>query len=169
LRKLRRKLSNFTRNNTGELAKQIHLIALDYNAKIVMENLEKFPLDMSKDSNRKVSLIPFALLRERVITRSIDTGVPLGYVDPYHTSKWCPRCGSVNPPHSKPYALYRCSSCGLIVNSDRKASFVVALKKLVERKRHANPNYMLQTSTGGVPVNALFRRNEGCEVNPCSA
>lgn len=161
LKILRRKLRNFTKNNTGEIAKQIHDVAMEYNAKIVMERLTKFTNNLGRKSNRKVSLIPFKLIQEKIIIRSIDNGIPLGYVPAYHTSKWCTRCGSVNPPHSKPYAIYRCKKCGLNMNSDRKASYAVAIKKLVERKWHANPNYMLQTSTGGVPVNGLFRRDEG--------
>ena len=162
LKLLKRKLKNFTGNSTGEIAKQIHELAVEYNAKIVMERLTKFIANKNRKANRKISLIPFKLIREKIIIRSIDDGIPLGYVDPYHTSKWCPRCGSVNPAHnSRNYAIYRCKGCGLIVNSDRKASYAVAIKKLVERKTHTNPNYMLQTSIGGVPVNGLFRRNDG--------
>lgn len=162
LKKLKRKLSNFTKNNTGELAKEIHKMAEDNNAKIVMEDLKRFNPEFSKESNRKISLIPFALLNQRIISRSINNGIPLSYVNPYHTSKWCTRCGSVNPGHkSGNYALYRCSKCGLECNSDRKASHAIAIKKLVEREYHANPKFVFQTSTSEAPVNALFRRDEG--------
>lgn len=86
------------------------------------------------------------MLQQRVIVRSVDTGVPLGYVDPYR----CPSCGSVNPPHNSNYAIYRCKSCGFECNSDRKASLAVAVKKFAERKEY------FQFSAKRVPVNALF-------------
>jgi IS605 OrfB family transposase len=165
LKLLRRRLRNFTRNNTGELSKEIHEIALEYNAKIVMERLTKFSANKGRNANRKISLIPFRLLQERIAVRSVDTGVPLGYVDPYHTSMWCPRCGSVNPSHNKKiYAIYRCSKCGLIMNSDRKASLAIAVKKLAERKHDTHQSSVFQISAREVPVNGLYRRNE--EVTP---
>jgi IS605 OrfB family transposase len=161
LKLLKRRLRNFTRNSAGELSKEIHEIALKYDAKIVMERLEKFPLNKGRNANRKIGLIPFRLIQERIAVRSVDTGVPLGYVDPYHTSKWCPRCGSVNPSHnSKNYAIYRCSKCGLVMNSDRKASLAIAIKKLAERKHYTHQSSVFQISAREVPVNALFRRNE---------
>ena len=159
LRKLKHKMYNFSRNSCGELAKQVHSIAKEYDAEVVMERLDRFPTTKyHKKSNRKISLIPFRRLNERLIIQSVDNGNPLSYVDPYNTSRWCPNCGSVNNGHSdKNYAIYDCSCCGLEMNSDRKASYVIALKKVLERNR------MFQHSKAGVPVNALFRRNEGVE------
>jgi len=156
LRKLNHKVSNMTKNAVGEFSKEIHNIAEEYESMIVMERLTKFPTNKGKKANRKISLIPFMLLRQRVIVRSVDTGVPLGYVHPYHTSKWCPRCGSVNPPHDKKnYAIYRCSECGLECNSDRKASLTIALKKFVGRDQK-----WFQYPTKRVSVNALFWGND---------
>ncbi len=155
LKKLSKKVKNINKNAVGEVAKEIHKIAEKYQAKIVFERLHKFKANKSKKFNRKVTLIPFRMLTINTAIRSVDTGVPMGYVDSYHTSKWCSGCGSVNPPHdSKNYAIYRCGNCGLIVNSDRKASLAVAIKKFAERKKY------FQFSAKRVPVNALFRGNE---------
>jgi IS605 OrfB family transposase len=157
LRKLNNKVSNMTKNAVGELSKEIHNIAEKYESKIVMERLTRFPTNKGKKANRKISLIPFMLLRQRVIVRSVDTENPLGYVHPYHTSKWCPSCGSVNPAHNKNnYAIYRCTNCGFECNSDRKASLTIALKKFVGRDQK-----WFQYPTKRVPVNALFWGNDG--------
>jgi len=155
LRKLSRKVRNINKNAVGEISKQIHEIAEKYEARIVFERLHKFEANKSKAFNRKVTLIPFHMLTMTTAIRSVDTGVPMGYVDSYHTSKWCSGCGSVNPPHdSSNYAIYRCGNCGLVVNSDRKASLAVAVKKFAERKEY------FQFSAKRVPVNALFRGDE---------
>jgi IS605 OrfB family transposase len=152
LRKLGRKVRNINKNAVGEIAKQIHEIAEKYQARIVFERLHKFDANKSKSFNRKVTLIPFRMLSMTTAMRSVDTGIPMGYVDSYHTSKWCSGCGSVNPPHdSNNYAIYRCGNCRLVVNSDRKASLAVAVKKFAERKEY------FQFSAKRVPVNALFR------------
>jgi IS605 OrfB family transposase len=155
LRKLSRKVSNINKNAVGEIAKQLHEIAERYKAKIVFERLHKFEANKGRDFNRKVTLIPFRMLTMTTAIRSVDTGVPMGYADSYHTSKWCSGCGSVNPPHdTNNYAIYRCRNCRLVVNSDRKASLAVAVKKFAERKEY------FQFSAKRVPVNALFRGNE---------
>jgi IS605 OrfB family transposase len=155
LRKLSRKVRNINKNAVGEIAKQIHYIAEKYQARIVFERLSKFEANKGKDANRKITLIPFRMLTMNTAIRSVDTGIPMGYTNSYHTSKWCSGCGSVNPPHdSKNYAIYRCGNCGLTVNSDRKASLAVAVKKFAERKEY------FQFSAKRVPVNALFRGDE---------
>jgi IS605 OrfB family transposase len=155
LRKLKRKVRNINKNAVGEISKQIHEIAEKYEAKIVFERLHKFDANKGKKFNRIVTLIPFHMLATTTAIRSVDTGIPMGYVDSYHTSKWCSGCGSVNLPHdSSNYAIYRCGNCNLVVNSDRKASLAVAVKKFAERKEY------FQFSAKRVPVNALFRGDE---------
>lgn len=157
LRKLRRKVRNINKNAVGEISKQIHEIANKYEARIIFERLHKFEANKCKNANRKITLIPFRMLAMNTAIRSVDTGIPMGYVDSYHTSKWCSGCGSVNPPHDpKNYAIYRCRNCGLTVNSDRKASLAVAVKKFAERKKY------FQFSAKRVPVNALYRGYDGC-------
>jgi transposase len=88
--------------------------------------------------------------------------VPLHEVDAYHTSKWCPHCGAVNDGHtSGNHALYKCKECGLIVNSDRKASLAIAIKSVLERTSHNFTNLNpIQISNTQVPVNGLLRPNE---------
>ncbi|MCL4365118.1 hypothetical protein M1590_02215, partial [Candidatus Marsarchaeota archaeon] len=46
--------------------------------------------------------------------------------------------------------------CGVVVNSDRKASLNIAIKSLLERRDTTNHN-TLQISNRRVPVNGLVR------------
>jgi len=77
-------------------------------------------------------------------------GIPIHEIDAYHTSRWCPHCGAVNEGHQPGnYRLYKCK-CGLVVNSDRKASLAVAVKSVLERKIHdlTNLNFFQISNTG---------------------
>jgi transposase len=110
-------------------------------------------------AKRKINRIPYAKFREFLGSSCEEAGAPLQIVDAYHTSKWCPRCGAVNSGHdSKNYSLYRCR-CGLVVNSDRKASLAVAVKSALERASH-NVTGFAQFSGAKVPVSGLVRPHE---------
>jgi IS605 OrfB family transposase len=161
LHKLKHNQRNFVKNRSGEVAKQITAIAKKYNASIALERLSiqgrehKF----RKKSNRKISLIPYGKFREFLSSNCEEKSIPLQVVDAYHTSKWCPHCGAVNNGHhSGNYSLYKCRVCGLMVNSDRKASLAIAVKSVLERKTQdlTNPEFF-QISNARVPVNGLVR------------
>ena len=161
LRKLKRKQHDFVKNRSGEVAKQVVAIAKKYGASVVIEKLSirGRKRRFRKKSNRKINLIPYGKLREFLSSNCEENGVPLQVVDAYHTSKWCPHCGAVNNGHhSGNYSLYKCKSCGLVANSDRKASLAVAVKSVLERKTQdlTNPVFF-QISNTRVPVNGLVR------------
>lgn len=172
LRRLKRKQTNFVKTRSGQVAKEIANIAKSYNASVAIEKLGirgrrgKF----NKKANRKINRIPYAQLREFLISNCEMFETPLDQIDAYHTSKWCPYCGSVNPGHSSAnYAMYMCTNCGKIVNSDRKASKVIAIKSALEREHSQGlTNLLSQFSRAGVAVNQLFRPDDevfGSSVN----
>ena len=115
---------------------------------------------MGKKGRSKTNRIPYAQLIEFLKSNGKIYHVPVVEVDTYHTSKWCPHCGAINRGHcSKNYALYKCKTCGLIVNSDRKASLCVGVKSVVERnKSHKLTSFdSIQISMTRVRVNGLLR------------
>lgn len=137
LNKLKHKQRNFVRTRSGQVVKEIVNLAKSYNASIAVEKLSirGRKRRFNKKANRKISQIPYAQFREFLISNCEQFGIPLQFVDPYHTSKWCPHCGAVNDGHqSQNYALYKCKKCGMIVNSDRKASLAIAVKSVLERR-----------------------------------
>ena len=145
LRKLKHDQRNFVNTRSGQIACEITELAEKYDASIAIENLglraKKKEIDMAKGekklnrkARKKINRIPFGKLRDFLTPNCEISQTPLDIIDAYHTSKWCPQCGSVNPGHDKSnYALYTCKTCGNIVNSDRKSSLVVAVKSLLER------------------------------------
>jgi IS605 OrfB family transposase len=148
---------DFVRNRIGEVVRDVTNLALKYDADIAIEDLKRFS-PKGKRFNREVMRIPFYAFRRNLEQRCFDKGITLNTVDSWHTSKWCPRCGAVGKGHDAAnYSLFRCR-CGLVVNSDRKASLAIAAKSLLERGSSPNQMIFLSLSSRRVPVNALLRR-----------
>jgi len=161
LKRLRHKQRNFVKTRSGQIAKELVNLAKSYDASIAIEKLSirgrrrKF----SRKTNKKINRIPFARFREFLSSNCEQFGIPIQIVDAYHTSKWCPHCGAVNKGHdSGNYALYRCKGCGMLVNSDRKASLAIAIKSVLERtSQDVTKPCFVQISNTRVPVNGLVR------------
>ena len=131
-------------------------MALRYDADISIENLKKFS-PKGKRFNREVMRIPFFTFKKNLMQRCFDKDITLNIEDAWHTSKWCSNCGAVGKGHdSSNYALFRCKECGVVVNSDRKASMNIAIKSLLERRDTTNHD-SFQISNRRVPVNGLIR------------
>jgi IS605 OrfB family transposase len=138
LNRTKRNEHNFVKNRIGEVVRDITEMALRYDADISIENLKRFS-PKGKKFNREVMRIPFFTFRKNLEQRCFDKGIKLDIVDAWHTSKFCNHCGAVGKGHdSRNYALFRCKKCGVVVNSDRKASKNIAIKSLLERKDITN-------------------------------
>jgi len=171
LNRLKHNQNNFVKTRSGQIAKEIVVLAGKYNASISIEKLNirakrKKAKNGEKKFNRSaagtINRIPYAKLRAFLISHSEMFSTSLSIIDAYHTSKWCPHCGSVNRGHDKGnYALYTCKTCGNIVNSDRKSSLVVAVKSLLERNSnqgHTKPDFIqISKRRPPVAVVGLFR------------
>ncbi|GBE54706.1 putative transposase DNA-binding domain protein [archaeon BMS3Bbin15] len=166
LKKLKHKQANFVKTRSAQIAKEIVTLATKYNASIAVEklNIRGRKHRMNKKANRKINHIPYAQFREFIKSNSSKYEIPFQTVDAYHTSKWCPGCGALNKGHSSNnYAIYKCSRCGMIVNSDRKASLAIAIKSALVRESFqdfTNPKLFSQLTRAGVAVNQLFRPDD---------
>ena len=161
LKKIEHKQRDYVKTRSGQIAKEIVNLAKSYGASITIEKLSfrgklcRF----GKEANRKIILIPYAQFRGFLKSNCEQSGVPLQIVDAYHASKWCPHCGAVNNGHDfRNYALYECKRCGMVVNSDRKASLAIAIKSVLERaSQDLTKPYLVQISNTSAPVNELVR------------
>lgn len=156
LKQMRHDQRNFVRTNLGQIVAEIIRLAKKSDADVAIENLSRFrPKD--RKFNTKVMSLPFFKFRQILSARCFDNGITLNKVDSYHTSKWCSRCGAVGRGHDgSNYSLFRCKSCGQVVNSDRKASLAVAVKSLLERNGPPIQE-TFQLSGRRVPVSGLVR------------
>jgi IS605 OrfB family transposase len=148
-----KKEANFVRTNIGQVVKEIMRLAMRFNADIAIERLRRFQ-PKGRAFNRAVLRIPFRSLRNILEARCFDNRVALHLVSPWHTSKWCTRCGAAGPGHSHNYSIYKCRVCGLTMNADRKASVAIAAKALLERS--GSLSQTIQISGRRVPVTALI-------------
>lgn len=157
LKGMRHKQRNYVKTNIGQLVRETILVAEKYDCDTIsIERLRRFQ-PKGRKFNKKVMTIPFSLFRQVLEGRCFDNGITIRRIDAYHTSKWCIRCGAVNAGHADGnYALYECKNCGLVMNSDRKASMAVAAKALLERSDFLHRNN-LQISGRRVPVSGLVR------------
>jgi IS605 OrfB family transposase len=157
---------DLVRNRVGEVVRDITRLAIEHDTNIAIEGLKRFS-PKSRKFNREVLRMPFYQFRRTLESRCFDKSIVLTTVDPYHTSKWCSRCGAVAARgHSANYALFKCPKCGLIVNSDRKASLAVAVKSLLARNPSPNQRWF-QVAGRRVPVSGLLHSDE--EAARCSA
>ena len=156
LNRTKRNEHNFVKNRIGEVVREITEMALRYDADIAIEDLKRFS-PKGKRFNREVMRIPFLTFKKNLEQRCFDKNITLNIIDAWHTSKFCSRCGAVGKGHSSAnYALFRCKECGVVVNSDRKASMNIAIKSLLERRDTTNHD-SFQISNRRVPVNGLIR------------
>ena len=156
LKRMRHRQRDFVYTNIGQMVREIILLAKRYSADISIERLRRFS-PKGRRFNKNVMTIPFFLFKRILQARCFDNGINLNRVDAYHTSKWCSHCGAVGSGHDgSNYSLFRCKKCGQAVNSDRKASLAVAVKRLLERGESPDQN-TLQISSRRVPVNGLIR------------
>jgi IS605 OrfB family transposase len=165
LAELKHKQFNFVKTRSGQIAKEIVNLAKSYDAYMSIEKLKNLNGrrgQFNKNANKKINRIPYGKFREFIKSNCEMFQIPLYEVDAYHTSKWCSHCGAVNEGHkSGNHALYKCKECGLIVNSDRKASLAIAIKSVLERISHDfTKSTFVQISNTQAPVNGLLRPNE---------
>jgi len=160
LKKLDKKEYNFLKNRFSEVVKAITDMALKYNADIATEKLKLNPKDKRFESKTLHILSSTYIAFTKILKmKCFEKKIVLDFVDPWHTSRFCSNCGAVGRGHdSENYALFKCRSCGLVVNSDRNASKNIALKSLLERDIFKIR--IFQDSNRRVSVDGLIRPND---------
>jgi len=86
---------------------------------IVLEDLDRLWLKRSQQNKTladKLSRFAYRKVQQAVITKAVEYGVPVYFIDPKNTSRVCPKCGAklkeVLP------RLYKCPKCGLLLDRD---------------------------------------------------
>lgn len=161
LRRLKRYEYDFIKDSCWKLAHKVIDLSKAYgNANIVVEDLKnlrtgrKLGNSKGRRVNNIINKIPYNKIFHCLTCLCEENSITFTKVNPYHTSKTCSRCGSLNKT-GKVYKTYVCKSCGLIIDRDNNASRNIC-KLFRERSILTNTS---QTSLNRVAVNQPLLSN----------
>ena len=119
IRNLHRKGRNVVVDWTRKFAKQLVLSAKKRGLAIVLEDLDKLWHSKSQQNKTladKLSRFAYKKVQQAVITKAVEHGVPVHFIDPKNTSRICPKCGA-KLKEVLPRVL-KCPRCGLLLDRD---------------------------------------------------
>jgi len=159
LRAMKHKESNYVKTRCYEIAHEIVRIAKEKKSVIAIENLNGLMNARGhRKSNRRTKRMPYRIFRAALESVSKREGVKVIAVSPRHTSKWCPKCGSLGKRKAKG-SIFVCPKCRREVNADRNASLNIALRAAEVIRNHNLISS--QSSEGGPTVNWVGWQDEG--------
>jgi IS605 OrfB family transposase len=135
LKKMAGKQARFQRWTNHGLAKRLVAYAKGTNAALVLEELTHIRdrITVRKAQRSKQHNWSFRQLREFLVYKARQAGVPLLFVDPRNTSRTCHRCGFVDKRNRKSQADFSCLRCGHTANADLNAARNLATRGEVTR------------------------------------
>lgn len=135
LAKRRRKESRFARDTNHCISKSIVRKAEGTGCGIAMENLKGIRLRITarRQHRRTLHSWAFAQLQAFVAYKAAMAGVPVGLVDPRHTSQTCPSCGLVDRRNRPSQSVFLCVGCGLGGHADHIAALNIRSRGAVMR------------------------------------
>ena len=87
---------------------------------IILENLKRI-LEITKINKKQRTRLHswiFRKLQRTIQYKANWEGIPVVYIDPYHSSQICSKCGELNKRNKH---TYKCKKCGFECNSDYNA------------------------------------------------
>jgi putative transposase len=75
----------------------------------------------------------FSQLKQFVLYKAADAGLPVFQVDPRNTSRTCSRCGHCEKANRRSQAIFLCLECSFQANADFNAACNIAVKGLEAR------------------------------------
>ena len=117
-RRLRGRQTRYNDHYISEISKSIiEQAKQEINPVIVMEDLTHIrdTAKVNRKQRYKLHSWIFRRLQQSIEYKALWEGIPVEYIDPYHTSQICPKCGELN---KRKKHTYKCKSCGYEANSD---------------------------------------------------
>jgi len=123
LERFREHEKNFAKTYNHYLSKNIVHFAVLYGAEQI--NLEL--LQMAETQNKSVLRNwSYYQLQQMIEYKAAKEGIEVKYIDPYHTSQTCSKCGHYEAGQRETQAVFTCKSCGFTENADFNAARNIA-------------------------------------------
>jgi putative transposase len=130
VKKTKKREKNIERDLNHRISKRIVQEAKNNGMGIKLEYLRGIrTAGSSRNFRYSLNSWSFYQLERMIEYKARLLGVPVVYVDPYHTSKECSRCGLIGNRSGK---SFKCQ-CGHVDHADVNASFNIALRPVFEK------------------------------------
>ena len=120
------KIANRNKTYNFNLAREIINLAIKWNCGTIhLEKLTGF--SSSKIENRFLQNWTYYDLQQKIENKAKENGIEVKYIDPYHTSQVCSKCGHWEEGQRLNQATFECKECGYKVNADYNAARNIAM------------------------------------------
>ena len=136
LRKMKRKVSRYTKWVNHNIAKQVVSTALSSRKAICLETLtgiRERASAFNREMRWQMGNWAFYELGNFIAYKAKRVGLPTIFVDPRNTSRTCSECGHCDKANRKSQSCFLCLKCGFQTNADYNAARNIACKGLETR------------------------------------
>jgi len=125
VKKIKNRESRIVRDTNHKISREIVDTAKEEKSGIKLEKLEGIRKTTKSRRTFRYSLHSWSFyqLQQMIEYKAKLLGVPIEYVNPYHTSKECSRCSMIGNRNGK---SFKCPECGHVDHADSNAAFNIA-------------------------------------------
>lgn len=130
VKRLKKRESRIVRDTNHKISHKIVNTAKEEGCGIKLEKLKGIRKSAKSSRRFRYSLHSWSFyqLQEMIGYKAKLLGVPIEYIDPYHTSKECSRCGMIGNRNAK---SFKCPECGHVDHADSNAAFNIAMRPCI--------------------------------------
>jgi IS605 OrfB family transposase len=121
IKKLKGRQTRYNNFQINNIAKQIIIQAKkEIKPVIIMEDLKNILMTTKTNKKQRIQLHNwvFRKIQYAIHYKANWEGIPVMYINPYHTSQICSKCGELNKRNKH---IYKCKNCGFECNADYNA------------------------------------------------
>ena len=132
VKRLKKRESHIVKDINHKISREIVDTAKEEGDGIRLEKLRGIRKRAKTSRSFRYSLHSWSFyqLQNMIEYKAKLLGVHIEYVDPYHTSKECSRCGVVGSRNGK---SFKCPECGHVDHADSNAAFNIAMRPCIDQ------------------------------------
>ncbi len=132
VKRIKNRESRIVRDINHQISRKIINIAAASGCGVKVESLKGIRESAKPSRSFRYSLNSWSFyqLQQMIEYKAKLQGIPVVYVDPYHTSKSCSRCGLIGNRRGK---KFECLHCGHVDHADANAAFNIAMRQGIDQ------------------------------------